>query len=304
MLQVQREYRVKAFQIISDGSCDLSQSLISENEIDIVPFSITFDSDKETALLQNVDITNDAFYRHLADSPKDFPYSACPSMHSYLDHFEKAYYSRTPILCVCISSKWSGSYSSACIAKDFFIEKHPDAKIEVIDSDSNTVVQALYILEIARLRDKGVSFEEVVRLSRSDHEGRIYFTVNDLSFLEHGGRIGNLASLLAKIFPLNPIIAVRNGEIFNGGIALKRKRALTLVIERVKEQFAKAKAKWEDFIFTIGYCYDRLEAEGLQRLFEVATGIKALLLQIGMTIATHTGPTALGIGFIKKFDIE
>ncbi len=294
---------MKAFQIITDGSCDLTESLISDNEIDIVPFSITFESDKEKSLIQNVDITNDTFYAHLAASPKDFPYSACPSMQSFLDHFEKAYYSRTPILCVCISSKWSGSYASACIAKDFFIAKHPEAKIEVIDSDSDTVVQGLYILEVARLRDKGVSFEEVVRLSHSDHEGRIYFTVNDLSYLEHGGRIGNLASLLAKIFPLNPIIAVKDGEIFNGGIALKRKRAINLVIERVKEQFAKAKSKWEDFIFTIGYCYDRLEAEALQKLFEISTGMKSLILQIGMTISTHTGPSALGIGFIKKFDV-
>ncbi|MCD8209588.1 MAG: DegV family protein [Coprobacillus sp.] len=293
---------MKAFQIISDGSCDLPTDLLLLHEIVIVPFSITFESDKENVLYQNKDMTTDQFYDRVLSSPKDFPYTACPSVQCYLDHFEESYSSHTPILCVCISSKWSGSYNSACRAKEMLLEKHSDAVIEVIDSDANTVCQGLYVLEIARLRDKGLSFETICDLCQVEHGERIIFSVSDLSYLLHGGRIGNLAATIARIFPINPLIIAKHGEIYSGGIALKRRRAMLSIIQKVNEHFLKHHLKKEEYVFSVGYCYNRDEGEMFQKEVEKKVGVKTILSQIGMTIAVHTGPEALGVAFIRKFD--
>ncbi len=294
---------MKTFQIISDGSCDLPKELLLLNEIVLVPFSITFDSDKESVLYQNKDLTTDQFYDHLLSSPKDYPHTACPSMQCFLDHFEEAYSSHTPILCVCISSKWSGSYNSACIAKEILLERHSDAQIEVIDSEVNTVCQGLYVLEIARLRDEGLSFKAICDLCRVRHGDRIIFSVSDLSYLLHGGRIGNLAATIARVFPIDPLIIAKHGQIYSGGIALKRRRAMLSIIQKINDHFCKHHLKKEDYVFSIGYCHNREEGEMFQKEVEEKVGVKTLLSQIGMTIAVHTGPEALGVAFLRKFDV-
>ena len=169
----------KKVQIISDGSLDLSQELTKEKDIEVVPFYVSFDS--ETYQKEMVEVGVREFYQEMVDHPTVFPKTSMPSVHDYYEVFEKHAKEKMPVICICITRKFSGSLQSATTAKDMILEEYPDAQITVIDSTVNTVLQGLYVLEACRLRDMGLEYQQIVDALLPIREtGRIFFTIGSI----------------------------------------------------------------------------------------------------------------------------
>ena len=98
----------------------------------------------------------------MVDHPDVFPKSSMPSVDDFYHAFEKSAKENIPVICICITKKFSGSLQSATVAKGMIEEKYPQAKITVIDSTINTVLQGLFVLEACRLRDMGMDYEEII----------------------------------------------------------------------------------------------------------------------------------------------
>lgn len=194
--------------------------------------------------------------------------------------------------------------NSALTAKDLFLEKYPDATIEVVDTMVNTVLQGLVVREAVRMQKAGLDLHQATsELNRIKTSGRIYFTVSTLSYLEHGGRIGKLSALIGNVLKINPLIILKDGEIQSGGIALSRKRALLKTIDELKKTVKEQGIDLKDYQIAVGYGYDREEALEYKKKIEEVFHIQIPYLeQIGATIAVHTGPYPLGLGFVKKYD--
>ena len=101
----------KKVQIISDGSLDLSQELTKEKDIEVVPFYVSFDS--ETYQKEMVEVGVREFYQEMVDHPTVFPKTSMPSVHDYYEVFEKHAKEKMPVICICITRKFSGSLQSA-----------------------------------------------------------------------------------------------------------------------------------------------------------------------------------------------
>ena len=109
-------------------------------DIEVVPFYVSFDSEtyqKEMVEVSVLGITRDG------GSPDRFPKTSMPSVHDYYEVFEKYAKEQLPVICICITRKFSGSSQSATTAKDMILEEYPDAQITA-DSTVNTVLQGLY----------------------------------------------------------------------------------------------------------------------------------------------------------------
>ena len=184
-------------------------------------------------------------------------------------------------------------------------EKYPQAKITVIDSTVNTVLQGLFVLEACRLRDMGMDYEEIVdKILPIRETGRILFTVGSIDYLQHGGRIGKLAGIAAGALGIKPMITLKEGEIFSSGLAKGRIRSMKKVVEMTREYLDEVNARPGEYNFCIGYGYDYKEAvkfrEMLKDLVKERLGIEEIgIYQIGATIGVHTGPYPIGIGIIK-----
>ncbi len=96
----------------------------------------------------------------------------------------------------------------------------------MIDSSVDTVLQGLYVLEAVELRDAGVSYRDAAaRLEEIKNTGRIFFTVGNMEYLKHGGRIGKVSALAGSVLDIRPVITLKKGEIFPSGIGRGRKRS-------------------------------------------------------------------------------
>ena len=269
---------------------------------------MSFDSEIYQKEIEEIGVRE--FYQEMVDHPDVFPKSSMPSVNDFYEVFEKSVKEQIPVICICITKKFSGSMQSATTAKDMILEDYPDAKIVVINSTVNTVLQGLFVLEACRLRDMGYGYEEIVKALLPIREtGRIFFTIGSIDYLKHGGRIGKLAGLAASALKIKPIITLKEGEIFNSGIARNRLKSMQKVVDMTREYFDEVQAKPGEYSFCIGYGYDREEAlqfrEMLKDLVKERLGIDEIgIYQIGATIGVHTGPYPIGVGIIKHAVVE
>lgn len=294
------------FQVISDGSCDLPQELTKEKGIHVVPFYVSFDSVKYYKEMEEMPVRR--FYEQMVSNPKVFPKSSLPSVEDYAEAFRPYAKEGMPVLCICITLKFSGSYNSACTAKELILEEYPSARIEVMDSTMDTVLQGIFVLEAVRMREAGFSLEEAVKcLTERRSSGRILFTIGSIDYLQHGGRIGKLAGLAGSVLGIKPLIVLKEGEIFSTGITRSREKGKAKLIAQTKDHFESIKERPEDYSITVGYGYDYEEAvefrNALLASMQEYADIKEIpIFQIGATIAVHTGPYPIGLGLVKKYD--
>ena len=298
----------KKVQIISDGSQDLSPELSKEKDIEVVPFYVSFDGEHYYKEIEEITVRD--FYQQMVDHPDVFPKTSMPSVQDFYEVFEKSVKENIPVICICITAKFSGSLQSATTAKDMILEEYPEAKIAVIDSTFDTVLQGLFVLEACRLRDLGLEYEQITEALLSIREsGRIFFTIGSIEYLKHGGRIGKLAGIAASALKIKPIITLKEGEIFNSGITRSRQKSMQKVVEMTEKYLDEVQAKPGEYSFCIGYGYDYEEAVGfremLKDLIRERLGIEEIgIYQIGATIGVHTGPYPIGIGIVRHAEVS
>lgn len=291
-------------QIISDGSLDLPEELTKEKNIEVVPFYVSFDSEIYKREMKEIGVRE--FYQEMVDHPDAFPKTSMPSVHDYYEVFQKYAEQNIPMICICITQKFSGSMQSAVTAKDMILEEYPEAKLTVMDCTFNTVLQGMFVLEACRLRDAGLSYEKIVEALLPIREtGRIFFTIGSIDYLKHGGRIGKLAGIAAGALKIKPLITLKEGEIFNSGITRSRQKSMQKVVDMTEKYLDEVGAKPGEYSFCIGFGYDYEEAcafrEMLKGLVKERLGIDEIgIYQIGATIGVHTGPYPIGIGILKK----
>ena len=297
----------EAYHIISDGSCDLPTELAVEKNITVVPFYVSFDD--EHYLKENVEIGIRDFYQQMVDRKGVYPKSSMPSTQDYVDAFTPYAEQGTPVICICITTKFSGSMQSALSAREILRETWPEAEITVIDATINTVLQGLYVLEAAKLRDSGMGYREcVARLEEIKSTGRIFFTVGDMEYLKHGGRIGKVSALAGSVLGIRPVITLKEGEIFPSGIGRGRKRTTEKAISLLLDYLEENGRAMDRYSIAIGFGYDYEEAVAFrEHTLEVLSGQgydvgreDIPIYQIGATISVHTGPYPLGFGIIEK----
>lgn len=295
------------FQVVSDGSCDLPQELTKEKDIKVVPFYVSFE--EKESLREGVDIAVRDFYEMMVQNPKKFPKSACPSAQDYVEAFLPYVKAQMPVICICITSKFSASYQSATLAKETILEDYPQAQIAVIDSTVDTVLQGLFVLEAVDMRDRDYSFEDAsAQLEQIKSSGRILFTVGNLRYLQKGGRIGKLTGMAGTLLDIKPLITLKDGEIFPSGISRGRERALKMCQKLFLESIRETGKQPEELSLCIGYGYDKEEAVRFREVcipYLKENGLNVTeeqipLYQIGATIAVHTGPYPLGFGVLVR----
>ena len=291
------------FKIMSDSACDLSAEYQAAHNVEIIPLYIT--TDGETYKKDRDEIYSRDLYVMMVNE-NCFPKSSLPSVQDYADHFMTYVEQNIPVLCITISTSLSGSYNSASTARDLVLEEHPDARITVMNSTTNTVTQGLFVNEAVRMLEAGLTYEQTIEnLERLKDSTRIFFTIGSLEYLIKNGRIGKLATLISSKIRIKPTIVMKDNEIGLAGVNRTRAKSIASVIEVAQKYFSSPLINVDDYNFVIGWGYDRDEAEEFKTQLQNTLGIKEYCKtgsQIGAVTVCHTGPYALGIGCIRKYE--
>lgn len=286
------------FEIMCDSACDLPDNLIEEYEINIIPYYISFD--QENYLRERIDITLDEFYNRLYTN---FPKTSLPSVQDYINKFTPYAEEGKNLVCITLTSMFSGSYQSAVNAREIILESYPDFNITILDSRLCTALQGLFVVEIGRMRKDELSLEEALdKAEKIIPTGRIMYTIGTLEYLQKSGRIGKVSAIAGNLLNLKPLIVVRDGELYPYGSIRGRKKALKKIINMTKEHFKKSGEDITNYNFCIARGDSTEEAEKVRDKVK-DLGVKSDLpfFQVGSTIGTSCGPDPVGITFIKNY---
>ena len=295
------------FDIITDSACDLTPETAAKLNIEVIPFYVSLDG--EHYRKEGKEIAVRDFYQFMVDNPTAYPKTSLPSLEDYETAFRAHAEAGRPVLCLCFTSKMSGCVGSARNARELVLEDFPAAKIEVLDTSAATVTESIMVENAVAMRDAGCSLEEaVVWLEAEKITNQIFFTVGNLDYLIKGGRIGKAAGRAANILGIKPMILFKEGEIFSAGVARGRQKSFEKALELLMGYLDSHNGTPDDYSITVGYGYDADEGKRLWmqtraalRANYPACECEVGLLQIGCTIAVHTGPFALGMGVMRRW---
>lgn len=169
-------------------------------------------------------------------------YTACPSIDAWMKAFEGA----DEIYCVTITSGLSGTYSGANVAREQYLEQHPDTKIYVVDSLSTGPGMVLLLEKLAELKSQGKSFEEVcAAIEKYRKRLKLYFSLSSLHNLAQNGRVSKLIASAIGFMNIKILgTASKEGTIEQVGKCRGNNRMIDKIIEQLKENgFTKGKIR-------------------------------------------------------------
>ena len=290
---------MNTYKIIADSSCDIPVSIMEANNVAYVPFHVSFD--QENYLEELKDITSDEFYQKLTEE-KLFPKTSLPSVQSYMDAMEAALKEGKDVLCLCLSSKFSGSFQSAVNAGNILSESYPDRIIKVVDTTCATACEGMMVLEACRMRDAGLDIEtNVQKLEVLKESACLYVTVDSLEHLQKGGRIGKASAMAGTILNIKPIIAMKDGELHPESKVRGSKKALKMMVDMAKEKMGAEKDQYH-IVFVRGNKDRQTTAEELaNELRAEGYDVEENVWTVGITIGAHIGPTPIAVCMLKKY---
>ena len=187
------------FRVALDSGGELTPELEGREEFVSVPLMLMVNG---VHIVDDGHISQKEMVDRIAQDP-DCPKTACPSPEAYYKAFDCG---AERVYAVTLSAALSGSYQSACVAKEMFLEDHPDAKVHVFNSISASVGEGLTVLKIAELEEKGLSFEEIVRQTEAYvHSKQTFFVLDNLETLRKNGRLSGMKALAAAVLKIKPI---------------------------------------------------------------------------------------------------
>ncbi|WP_342528383.1 DegV family protein [Chryseomicrobium sp. FSL W7-1435] len=284
--------------LMADSTCDLSQDVITNYDISIIPLTVTIEG---TDYKDRLDITTDSYFKKL-EAGSESASTGAPSPTLYVDHFNKAIAEgHREILCICMSSGTSASYQSGELGKSQFIEENPNADVEIhiVDSKSMSHGSGWLLMKSAELAKEGQSFEEIVAFVES-HKTKVkhFLSVDDLSHLIRSGRISGASALIGKFLNIKPIMSMKAGK----GAVVAKERGRNRVLKHYVEEFSKRVDSKNTTFLIIGYSTERQVALDLQKKLQAETSFSGdiHIMQMGVAVATHVGPGGLSMFFMEN----
>lgn len=276
--------------IITDSTCDLPGSVLEEYDISMMPLTVRFGQE---SFKDRVDISTQKFFERLKESD-EFPATSQVPVGGFAETFKKLGNEYENVLGLFISSKLSGTYQSAVIAKNVLGLDN----IHIIDTKLTTFAQGMVVLQAARMARNGCQLQQIIQKVRYMADN-MHSTIilGTLTYVEKGGRIGAGTALVGNLLNIMPVVTLAGGEVkFMDKIRGKKKIAKWLL-----EHFESFETDLSERTVGINHIgctelVDQLKQELINRF-----GIKKFVMgTVGSVIGTYSGPDmALGVYFVK-----
>ena len=200
-----------AVQIITDSTSDLTEQEQRELNVHMLHMRVIFEDGVYT---DGVDITKEQFYEKQAQA-KILPKTTQVNPQEYCDAFEPLLENGDEVVAIIMSSRLSGTFQSAQIAKDM---AKGGERLHLVDSLNVTIGEGLLVREAVRMRDAGATGAQIAAaLEELKHRVRFVAFIGTLKYLKMGGRISTSTAVLGTMLGISPVVAIVDGEVKSVG---------------------------------------------------------------------------------------
>jgi DegV family protein with EDD domain len=276
--------------IITDSLGDIPAGVAEELDITVIPINVIFG---RINYRDGVDLTTEQFYDKLAAS-KIFPTTIVPPLGRFADTYDKVAEETGDILVITNSRKLSASYDTALLAKERMQKK---CRVEVVDSLSAIMAQGLLVIAAAKAAKEGLKLDKVLESVRNNiPRAHTRMALDTLEYLRQGGRIGKAKTYLGTMLKVNPILGIRDGEVYPFAREHSRARAIEHLYD-----FAAGFTKIDGIGVEDATTSDEA-AELAQRLEASFPGEPVYRAKVSPAVGAHVGPGVLGVAVLGDRD--
>jgi len=274
--------------VVTDSACDLSDDLLSDLGIGLVPLRIRFGQEE---LVDRTELSTKEFWARCRQFD-GVPETSAPSPGQFQTAFEAMKAEGADgVVCVNLSSKLSATIEAARQGAKAMEGSLP---VRIIDSLSVTLGQGLVTIEAAERARAGATLDEVAAATeRAVRSLRVYGAIDTLEYLRKGGRIGGAQALVGSLLSIKPVIQVTDGVVEEESKQRTRGKALRYLAGKLREA-----APVDRVAACSADAPDMDEFVGL--LEGVASKEKLLIGDVGPVIGSHAGPGTVGLAWLNR----
>lgn len=275
--------------IVTDTASDILETEAKAMNIELIALSSSFEDE---TIEENTEESFEKFYKKLEEAAT-LPASSQPSPDKYLTIFENAKEKNEDVLVITISSKLSGTYNCAILAKNMAEYD----RIFIVDSLQASLSQRMIVNYAVKLRAESLTVEEIEQ-KLLEIRSRIFLTgvPADMKYLKKGGRVSPVIANIGDVIGIKPVLWLKDGVI-----ECKMKVRGLKAAKTGMQSFLNDNEISDELPVMFGHSNNEAKGESfMNETMEKYNLSGSSLHNIGPIIGTHTGPDALMMGFVLK----
>ena len=285
--------------IYADAGSNLFPEIIRRKKLDITIVNMKlYIKDQEYNCYDkefDTDKVSKIFYEELKEN-NDI-HTSLINPYDYLEAFKEDIEKGNKIICLTMAKGISGTYQSACMARDMINEEKGQEMVYVIDSMTAGFGEGLLAIRAAELSKKGKSFEDIINdIENFKYKVRSEFTVDDVNYLAKTGRVSKVVAKIANALKIKVMLKGSNDStIVSTGKVPGRK----LSIKRLAKQCIEFIKNAKDQIVYITHCNCIRDAFELKRMLKEKQINNVEIYDYDLVTGSHLGPNALAIFYVS-----
>ena len=286
-----------SYKIITDTSANLTEEMIEQYNIDIIPLVFRIGEEEFYSYVKGEKTDIEQFYDRMRQG--EIITTSLISMEKCQDVFESNLKEGKDILYISFSSALSGTYNAALMVAKNLEKEYPERKIYVVDSLAASMGQGLLVYYCAEQKRSGKSIEEVKDwLIENRLQLCHWFTVDDLFHLKRGGRISGTTALVGTVLGVKPVLHVDNeGRLVPVSKVRTRKKSLIALVDEMEKTCINPT---EQIVF-ISHGDSIDDALYVEKLVRDRLNVKDIKINyVDPVIGAHSGPGTIALFFIGK----
>lgn len=283
--------------ISTDTSCDFPLEYVKQHQLPLVTLFYSIDGVTGENGCPSSDVLKNFYDKMRAGSMTKTQQASIEDTEKV---FREILKEGKDILHIAFSSGLSGTANAARLAAENMMEEFPERKIIVIDSLCASLGQGL-LVDYALKLQQGKTMEETAKWLE-DHIQNIchLFTVEDLKYLQRGGRISKTTALVGTMIGIKPVLHVDpEGKLVSISKVRGRKQSIQALVNKMEENIGKYRGEKQPIFISHGDCIE--DANYLAELVKERFGYDEFLINdVGPTIGAHSGPGTLALFFMGE----
>lgn len=255
--------------------------------VNVVPLVVTLEG---RSFRETVDIQPDEFYRLLA-ATDSLPVTSQPSAGDFAETYRRLAATDPDILSIHISSGLSGTVNAAQAGA----AQVPEANVTIVDTKTLSAASGWQVEAALRGVQAGWSKEQILAsIARVSDASDSLYTLNELKYLIHGGRISHMKGLIASVLNIKPMIGVekKKGTYVQLGQTRAFKGAVKGLVDLIAKQHAPGSALRIQVLHADNPEGAAMLREEVDQRFDCAW---LPVIPISLVLGAHTGPSLVGV---------
>ena len=287
-----------AFAIVTDSSCNLTEELIDQFNLHILPLTFMVDGEEFQSYLKGEKTDLSQFYTMMREGKVIT--TSLPNLKASRELIEGLLTDGLDVLYLGFSSGLSGTFQAIELLLAELGAKHPERTVCAVDTLAASGGEGLLVYYAARMAENGAPIEEV-RDWVEDNKLHLahWFTVDDLMFLFRGGRVSRTSAWAGTLLNIKPVMHVDDeGHLIPLEKVRGRKKSLKALVDHM-EQTANAPVAEQTVFITHGDCLE--DAEYVADLVRERFGVTDIMINwVDPVIGAHSGPGTMALFFLAS----